>query len=363
MPLYVQNGKLLNKNGTLSTSAGCCCGNSSPCQRCINIYRARYQNDTKYCAREDVYELEVNIPAAYSFPLTVRITGGVDDDLKINGTLIEDNVYEFQNEGCNGAHCVGGGSAGYPITISSSPMTLTLVDNFGQGRTLDITVCLDPDNEQNVNECPTVTEVSSVGYGWTSHTDACCVDPICPTDTCRCSPPTACNCSGAVPIGIPESITLEFTLGTLVDSLGSCTHAQAASLTEGTYVCAFWFSTSLAAYYRVILSNGVIVGVTWYCGTGNFGQSLDWDIFYCGDESDECFCQFWQYEFYFGPPGSAFTSKVKSLCDLTTGDTTPLDYTGDGILRMDQRHQANCCGTLSPLFRSYLVLATLTPSW
>ena len=169
-----------------------CGGECLACQRCVTIYRSRFQNDTKYCAREDVYELEVNIPAAYSFPLTVRITGSVDDDLKISGTLIEDNVYEFQNEGCNGAHCVGGGPVGYTTTISSSPMTLTLVDNFGQGRTLDLTVCLDPDGEQNVNECPTVTYVSSVGENWTARTDACCVQPNCagdpPADSCRCNP-------------------------------------------------------------------------------------------------------------------------------------------------------------------------------
>ena len=174
----------------------CCvdgvCQDGGNAVRCISIYRSRFQNDTKYCAREDVDELEVNIPAAYSFPLTVRITGSVDDDLKINGTLIEDNVYEYLSEGCNGGHCVGGGPSGYPITISSSPMTLTLVDNFGQGRTLDLTVCLDPDGEQNVNECPTVTYVSSVGENWTAGTAACCVSPNCagdpPADSCRCNP-------------------------------------------------------------------------------------------------------------------------------------------------------------------------------
>jgi hypothetical protein len=31
MPLYVQNGKLIQKAGTLGTSAGCCCGKSCNC--------------------------------------------------------------------------------------------------------------------------------------------------------------------------------------------------------------------------------------------------------------------------------------------------------------------------------------------
>jgi hypothetical protein len=31
MPLYVQNGKLLNKTGTLGTSVGCCCEQTGAC--------------------------------------------------------------------------------------------------------------------------------------------------------------------------------------------------------------------------------------------------------------------------------------------------------------------------------------------
>jgi hypothetical protein len=34
MPLYIQNGKLLNKTGTLGTSAGCCCGGGGECRAC-----------------------------------------------------------------------------------------------------------------------------------------------------------------------------------------------------------------------------------------------------------------------------------------------------------------------------------------
>ena len=34
MPLYVQNGKLIQKAGKLGTSAGCCCGDGDPCEDC-----------------------------------------------------------------------------------------------------------------------------------------------------------------------------------------------------------------------------------------------------------------------------------------------------------------------------------------
>jgi hypothetical protein len=164
MPLYVQNGSLLNKAGTLGTSAGCCCGGS--CQRCVTIYRARLTFDSGGCG-EEVYEVDIDIPAEYTFPLTINITGDVDDDLKINGTLIEDNLYKpFPDLPCNLPHSVGGGPAGYTTTISSSPLTLTLVDNYGGNKILDVIVCLDPDNEQNRSECPTATNVSSVGEGW-----------------------------------------------------------------------------------------------------------------------------------------------------------------------------------------------------
>jgi hypothetical protein len=179
------------KSGAIGTEQACCCS-LADCERCIRIYRKRFQQDFRICQREEVFEVDVTIPASYTFPLTIKITGAVDDDLKINGTLIEDNLYEFQGEGCNGAHCVGGGPTGYTTTISSSPLTLTLVDNFGQTRSMDLTVCLDPDNEQGKYDCPTVTDVSSVGSGWESGTDECCYTPNCagdpPADSCRCNP-------------------------------------------------------------------------------------------------------------------------------------------------------------------------------
>ena len=36
MPLYVQNGKLIQKAGKLGTSAGCCCGDGDPCEDCCS---------------------------------------------------------------------------------------------------------------------------------------------------------------------------------------------------------------------------------------------------------------------------------------------------------------------------------------
>ena len=161
------------------------------CQRCITIYRKRETFESGSGCGEEVYEVDIDIPAGYTFPLTINITGVVDDDLKINGTLIEDNERNppppFPQLDCNLPHCVGGGPAGYTTTISSSPLTLTLVDNYGGNKILDVTVCLDPENAQNVNECPTVTYVSSVGEGWTSGTDACCVQPA-GGDNCRVLP-------------------------------------------------------------------------------------------------------------------------------------------------------------------------------
>jgi hypothetical protein len=171
-----------------------CCTPPQDCQRCITIYRHRQGGATGDCDKTDVYTVDVNIPAAYSFPLTIKITGAVDDDLKVNGTLIEDNLYEYLSLGCNGGHCIGsagGWPYGYTTTISSSPLTLTLVDNFGYGKTLNVTVCLDPDDEQGKNDCPTVSEVSHDEGLWESRTDACCVAPDCTApdiDSCRCNP-------------------------------------------------------------------------------------------------------------------------------------------------------------------------------
>ena len=181
-------GRLVVKNNALAVDSACCC--SSSCDivggtRCVTIYRARLTFESGTGCGEEVYEVDIDIPAAYTFPLTVNITGVVDDDLKVNGTLIEDNLYKpFPDLPCNLPHCVGGGPAGFTTTISSSPLTLTLVDNYGGNKILDVTVCLDPDDDQGRSECPTVTNVSSVGEDWIIGTDDCCVPPAA-EDTCR----------------------------------------------------------------------------------------------------------------------------------------------------------------------------------
>lgn len=199
--LTTHHSRLLNKSGALGVNTSCCCVPPPPppppqdCQRCITIFRGRSNNQSLGCAKNDVYTLDINIPASYSFPLTVRITGGVDDDLKVNGTLIEENEYvSALYPDCNPAHCIGsvnGWPYGYTTSISSSPLTLTLVDNYGYGKTLDVTVCLDPDNEQGKYDCPTVTNISDDGGLWNIGTDPCCVAPDCnepDIDACRCNP-------------------------------------------------------------------------------------------------------------------------------------------------------------------------------
>lgn len=177
-----------------------CCTPPQDCQRCITIYRGRLNNFGLVCAKNDVYTVAVNIPASYSFPLAILITGSVDDDLKVNGELIEEKQYvTASNPDCNEAHCIGsknGWPYGYATSIYSSPLTLTLVDNYGYGKILDVTVCLDPSNTQGKYDCPTVTNVSDDGGLWdpANWQNSCCVSPDCELgannkiDACRCNP-------------------------------------------------------------------------------------------------------------------------------------------------------------------------------
>lgn len=138
----------------LGSSCSSCCG--TDCTRCVCVFESETAvGDGCYFGGNgvDQYTCTVIIPDAYSLPVTIRVCGGVDDDLKINGVLIEPGLYPYVLA-CNGAHQIGGG-AGYTTTVNSRTVTLTCVDNYQRNAILDLRVCVDPDNEQGLCEKPT----------------------------------------------------------------------------------------------------------------------------------------------------------------------------------------------------------------
>jgi len=74
-------------------------------------------------------------------PVTVKITGIVDDDLVINGEIIEPGLYPFDlSLPCNGAHTIGNG-AGYSFTLNADSFTIAVADNFGFVASYNLKIC------------------------------------------------------------------------------------------------------------------------------------------------------------------------------------------------------------------------------
>lgn len=333
------NGPIL-KGDAIGTDVSCCCGGGGGCTgltaRCINIYRSAFSNDLVYCdvtPPADVYTVHVHVPECYTFPLTIRITGGVDDDLKVNGTLIEDGDYPREGYECNKAHCVGsknGYPYGHTTTVSSSPIVLTLVDNFGQKRAMDITVCLDPDGEQGCSECPTTTdEYADETLSWTgsAELDACCVSPDCPSDLCRCVP--VCDCgegTAAVPASV--SVSVSVTSVSTVSGSPTCTLADAQAAIDGTYVLTL---VEMATYakYTLTLENGTLINYYWYC-TG-YPLNNQFELFFC-DIAASCFAYI---------SVSNDLPEQVALCSVENGDTTPRQTTGSAYLKQGPMSACN----------------------
>jgi hypothetical protein len=78
----------------------------------------------------------------------VKITGTVDDELIVNGEIIEPGQYPF-TPGCNGAHTIGGGSgvaggSGYSFVLNASSFTIAAGDNHGGSTSYNLKICFAP---------------------------------------------------------------------------------------------------------------------------------------------------------------------------------------------------------------------------
>ena len=338
------NGPILKGNG-IGVESSCCCGGCTGANaRCINIYRSAFRNDTVYCditPPTDVYTVHVHVPECYTFPLTIRISGSVDDDLKVNGAVLEPYpAYPVGSLPCNNAHCVGsknGYPYGYTMSVSSSPIELTLVDTAGQTRAMDITVCLDPDDEQACSECPTTTdEYADETLTWTgsAQLDACCVSPDCainpstgkPYDECRCVLP--CPCDVPLPLAVQVTIEVQGPGGSSYTPL-NCDQSEAAAVVNGTYILPLveYLTTGLGSrigIYRLQFEHGCELVVNLLCSPELIPDGLYSNFcaavfgFSCCDlSSDGCYKLIGQrnQDIYFRHPAWS------TLCELTPGQS------------------------------------------
>lgn len=159
MPLVIKNnGILVNGSGLVAKSGpvtqydGCCC---EACERCTTFsgLANRYVLPGT-CDAAPYFETTICVPPGCPLPALVTIRGWVDDELIINGAIIEEGEYVIDPShpfclyggfcDCNVAHCVGSGdwtvggpyfgacdAYSYSFEIEERCFTLAIGDNHG----------------------------------------------------------------------------------------------------------------------------------------------------------------------------------------------------------------------------------------
>ena len=175
--------------------------------------------------------------------------------------------------------------------------------------------------------------------------------------------PTACSCSGS-PVVVPTSVSLEVSLGSLLFSSGSCTHADAEAFIAGTYVLPFWFGDTTAAYYKTTLLNGLTVAFTWHCATDDFfGTPVNarFSFRYC-DASQTCFARY-DSDYAFDPiGGTTFGAEIPTTCAVTAGDATAYTISYSDPKSFEQG-PLTCGSAPNAGMRRYNMTVTMTPTW
>ena len=100
------------------------------------------------CNRGGTPTKTVRVPSGFSTPCRIRITGTVDDDLLVNGSLIEAGLYPTgpwsfcdPQPNCNGGHTVGGAGSGKWVMEVGRTFTVAAQDNLFGGTSYNLTIC------------------------------------------------------------------------------------------------------------------------------------------------------------------------------------------------------------------------------
>ena len=238
-----KDGKVYMQGDKVSTGTKCCCG--VPCEACVDISKVVAVAVKSGCESTDAQACTITIPDEYTLPVTVRISGVVDDDVKFNGTILEPDEYIYADN-CNGGHFIGTADSGPGYVdreVNARTFTLTLVDNFGVVSWMNIRVCIDPENTQEVcippttdcpvppppmvqccqrvQECDSTTIAKCVNV----RSDVCCKSYSYGTETdCEGSTPpyTSCEAGDASPSNTPpyDCVNGDFAFGAWVTVSG-----------------------------------------------------------------------------------------------------------------------------------------------
>lgn len=98
-------------------------------------YSENTQNLGPYCSFTYIRgEQTITIPGGISLPVVVVLQGSVNDDLLVNGQVI-DGYHPSGFGSCNGSHAVN-----VCFTANSRTFTLATKDNYGYGMSADILI-------------------------------------------------------------------------------------------------------------------------------------------------------------------------------------------------------------------------------
>jgi hypothetical protein len=100
-----------------------------------------------------VHTQTITIPAKFSLPCRVKIAGGVDDDLEVNGTRVRYQLSEYSTtcavqyehiesvENYGASNCPGAHLIYYCFLSYERTFTISLLDNFGDASGYDLQIC------------------------------------------------------------------------------------------------------------------------------------------------------------------------------------------------------------------------------
>jgi hypothetical protein len=132
MPLATKNGAIIIEDGKLAEQCSCC-------GECVNVSYFTSGLFRKGCGGGGIQHglRTIEIPSRLSVPCSVYISGGVDDDLSVDGSVVQAGQYVGGGfNDCNPAHSVC-----YSFTATSRTFTVAALDNYGGNTGYDLKIC------------------------------------------------------------------------------------------------------------------------------------------------------------------------------------------------------------------------------
>lgn len=180
---------------------------------------------------------------------------------------------------------------------------------------------------------------------------------------CGCCVPTACNCSGAGPVRIPESVTVVITLGDFfsvsgfLGSNGTCTHEEAVDFIEGTYVLSTRGINAGFVVYRMTTESGAEVAFAWSCSDGglSFDSVATFSFEFC-DPAATCFART-------NVAAYLNSSVLLGLCNYEQNNTDDINFDPGTRAFLEQGPISFCSSASTNTGRRYYYTLTITPAW